>query len=204
MSDAPLNTVQLRAYVERWQNGDRAAADELLRIAGARLEQLGRRMLRGFPHVRSQVETGDVLQGSLVRLLNALQSLSPNSTQHFFNLAALHIRRELLDLARHFGARGGRQSLAGADIHDAAAGGIEMADATSESAEELELWCRFHEAVDRLAVEEREVIGLLFYHGWAQVQVAELIQVDVRTVRRRWQSACQNLHVLLGGQLPPL
>jgi hypothetical protein len=41
-------------------------------------------------------------------------------------------------------------------------------------------------------------------HGWTQVQVAELFQVEVRTIRRRWQSTCRNLYQLLGGQLPPL
>ena len=46
----------------------------------------------------------------------------------------------------------------------------------------------------RLPVREREVVGLVFYHGWTQGQVAELFQVDVRTVRRWWESAMVTLH----------
>ena len=46
------------------------------------------------------------------------------------------------------------------------------------------------------------MIGLTFYHGWTQTQIAELFRVDERTVRRRWQAACQALHKALGGQLP--
>jgi RNA polymerase sigma factor (sigma-70 family) len=57
------------------------------------------------------------------------------------------------------------------------------------------LWVRFHALVDNLPVEEREVVGLIFYHGWTQQQVAELFQVSVRTIRRRWISACQRLRV---------
>jgi RNA polymerase sigma factor (sigma-70 family) len=38
-------------------------------------------------------------------------------------------------------------------------------------------------------VQEREVVGLIFYHGWTQAQTAELFGVDERTVRRRWRSA---------------
>ena len=43
-------------------------------------------------------------------------------------------------------------------------------------------------------MREREVVGLVFYHGWTQAQVAELFQVDVRTVRRWWESALVKLH----------
>jgi RNA polymerase sigma-70 factor (ECF subfamily) len=61
-----------------------------------------------------------------------------------------------------------------------------------------ERWILFHEAVDRLPIEEREVVGLRFYHGWKQKHIAELFQVDVRTVRRRWSSAREKLQVLAG------
>jgi DNA-directed RNA polymerase specialized sigma24 family protein len=50
----------------------------------------------------------------------------------------------------------------------------------------------------RLA-EEREVVSLLFYHGWKQAEVAELLGVTVRTVQRRWQAALVKLHGLLHG-----
>jgi RNA polymerase sigma factor (sigma-70 family) len=60
--------------------------------------------------------------------------------------------------------------------------------------------------VEKLAVQEREVVGLIYYHGWTQAQVAELFQVNVRTVRRWWESALVKLHrelkdeELTGGQ----
>jgi RNA polymerase sigma-70 factor (ECF subfamily) len=66
----------------------------------------------------------------------------------------------------------------------------------------LERWTAFHEAVERLPAEEREVVGLVFYHGWAKVQIAELFGVDERTVRRWWRSACVRLNEALGGELP--
>ena len=44
---------------------------------------------------------------------------------------------------------------------------------------------------------QREVVGLIYYHGWTQAQVAELFQVNVRTVRRWWESALVDLHRLL-------
>ena len=106
MNDTAFNSVVLQDYLDRWQAGDRAAADELLHVAGARLEKLARRMCRSFPNVREWAETSDVLQNSLIRLLRTLQNMRPKTTRDFFNLAAVHIRRELLDLARHFRVRG--------------------------------------------------------------------------------------------------
>jgi DNA-directed RNA polymerase specialized sigma24 family protein len=48
------------------------------------------------------------------------------------------------------------------------------------------------------------VIGLAFYHGWTQAQMAELFGVDERTIRRRWQSGCLLLNHLVGERLPEL
>jgi RNA polymerase sigma-70 factor (ECF subfamily) len=202
MSDAPMDTLHMQRCVERWQAGDNAGADELVRLLGVRLEHLARKMLRGFPNVREWAETLDVLQGSLVRLLHTLHNLRPDSTRHFFNLAAEHVRRELLDLARRFaGDRFARLTLVGPGDDRPGADPAQAADRTGES-EDLELWSRFHAAVEQLPAEEREVIGLVFYHGWTQAQIAELFGVDERTVRRRWQSACLGLNRLVGQRLP--
>ena len=62
---------------------------------------------------------------------------------------------------------------------------------------DLDRWTNFHEAVEKLPPDEREVVGLIFYHGWQQSQVAELFQVNVRTVKRWWQSALLKLHNVL-------
>jgi RNA polymerase sigma factor (sigma-70 family) len=55
--------------------------------------------------------------------------------------------------------------------------------------------------VDELPIEEREVVGLVFYHGWTQVRIAELFNVDERTIRRRWSNACERLRELIGDDL---
>ena len=106
------------------------------------------------------------------------------------NLAAAVTRRELLDLSRHYyGPRG-------QGTHQAGAVPLESApapEASDEAPAELERWCAFHEGVARLPAEEREVVGLIFYHGWSQKQVAELLQVTDRTVRRWWESALVRL-----------
>jgi DNA-directed RNA polymerase specialized sigma24 family protein len=48
--------------------------------------------------------------------------------------------------------------------------------------------------VEKLDPQNREIVGLVYYHGWTQAQVPELFQVNVRTVRRWWETALVKLH----------
>ncbi len=200
MSEALVDTVWIHIRVLRWQRGDSGAADELLRAVGLRLERMTRKMLRNFPAIRDWAETGDVLQGSVLRLLNTLQRLRPESTRHFNNLAAVHIRRELLDLARRFQREAFTRLVPTGQAGSCHGPGLSAVMAPADS--DLEWWCRFHEAVEQLSPSEAEVMSLVFYQGWTQIQVAQLLEVDERTVRRRWQAACLRLQELVGDRLP--
>lgn len=198
MQEPDFNSANLQRLIGRWQAGDRDAADELLLATRQRLEKLARRMTRAFPNVRGQADTGDVLQNSLIRLLRTLLTLRPSTTRDFFNLAAVHIRRELLDLARRCKGKG----CVALDLHDDSnRPAATRAEPHAAPAPDFELWVRFHQAVDELPVEEREVVGLVFYHGWTQVRIAELFNVDERTIRRRWASACERLRGLIGDDM---
>src|SRR5262245_39619606 len=156
-------------------------------------------MLQQYPRVRRWEETGDVLQNALLRLYRALKTVRPDSTRAFFGLAAEQIRRELLDLARHYYGPHGHGA------HHDSIGPGDLAPETAapgEDPEELERWCRFHEGVERLPAEEREVVSLRFYHGWTESAIGQLLQVDERTIRRRWRNASSRLQESLGGDLP--
>src|SRR5262245_31562114 len=187
--ESPPPTAQLHLWLRRHKAGDRAAFDDLVRVLGRRLEGLTRKLLRGFPNVRRWADTDDVMQNALLRLLRSLETIEPASMRDFYNLAAAHMRRELLDLARHF-ARANRHDAgppASPGLSDAR-GGAEPEDRTADRGD-LERWVRFHEEVEKLPAEEREAVGLIYYHGWSHAQVAELFGVSVRTVQRHWQSA---------------
>jgi RNA polymerase sigma-70 factor (ECF subfamily) len=63
--------------------------------------------------------------------------------------------------------------------------------------DDLEKWTAFHEAVERLPVERREVVSLIYYHGWTQAEVAKHLGMSKRTVQRHWAAAMVTLHGLL-------
>lgn len=197
MADPSPDTLLLQGCLLRMRAGDPAALDEMLRHLAGQLQRLARQMLRSHPAVKRWVETDDVTQGALVRLMRALRDVQPNSMREFFALAAQQIRRELIDLARHYyGPQGhGRNH---AELSDRNG---DPADSTFEPSGLAE-WCEFHTRIEQLPAEEREVVDLIFYQGLSQVDAAALLDVSVRTVQRRWHAALLKLHDALHGQFP--
>jgi DNA-directed RNA polymerase specialized sigma24 family protein len=84
------------------RDGRVQAPDELISHVRERLQRLTRKMLQDYPGVKRWEQTDDVLQNALVRLLRALRDVRPASMREFFGLASVQIRRELLDLAKHY------------------------------------------------------------------------------------------------------
>lgn len=198
MRDSDFDSVHLRDLLARMRAGDRRAEDELIRAILGRFHNLARRMLNRFPDLKQLHQTGDVVQDALLRLLRAIRAVTPETTRDFFNLAAEQIRRQLLDLARHHR----RVQIVPLVVSDSSSGDGAGPPDPAPPVGDLEKWEQFHAAVEDLPLEQREVIGLAFYHGWTQAQIANLFQVDERTIRRRWQAACLALNDALGGQLP--
>jgi RNA polymerase sigma-70 factor (ECF subfamily) len=164
-------------------------------------------MLRDFPRVHRWEQTDDVLQGAALRLLRTLTDVQPADAADFFRLAGLNVRRELLDLAKHYyGPLGlGAHHATVEQRPDQSATSAqrnEPADASDDGPERLAAWTEFHQQVERLPEEEREVFSLLWYQGLTQAEAAEVLGVSDRTIKRRWQTARLHLHDALGGRLP--
>lgn len=199
MNDHQLRTTVMQDLVDRGRAGDSGALNELIRQTLGRLDHLARAMLNRFPGVRAAVETEDVLQNALVRLLRALKQVRPASMRAFYGLAAEEIRRELLDLARHF--RRHHVCLAATcDQGPLELTGPYVPGNQGGEQDDLDRWTDFHQAVAHLPPEEREVFGLSFYHGWTHARIAELLQVSERQVGRLWKSSSLHLVEALRGE----
>jgi RNA polymerase sigma-70 factor (ECF subfamily) len=195
----------LQPLIDRMHSGDPEARDELLDRACHRLRGLTRKMLKGFERVRRWELTDDVLQNALVRLWGALRQTQPRSAREFFGLAALQVRRELIDLARqYYGPEGlgahHASHLVGEDARDAPQAG-DRPDDTHDPGR-LALWTEFHRQVDALPSEEREAFDLLWYQELTYAQACRVLGVSEATLKRRWLSARRHIHQALRGELP--
>jgi RNA polymerase sigma factor (sigma-70 family) len=201
MEEASWNTTQLQNHLRRLRAGDASARDDILKLTWTRLEESVNRMLKKFPKVRRWADRDDVFQGTALRLLRALESVDVTNTREFLNLASTLIRRELIDLARQFSAPRGMMAYYGSvSPEESALVGLPDPPAPEPEAAELDHWSRFHEMVEAMPAEEREVFSLTFYHGWTQGEIADLFGVNERTVRRKWRAACEVLNDRLGGE----
>ncbi len=102
MADFDGSTEQVEQWIKLLRQGDREARDALLACAGDRLLKLTRKMLRLSADVRRWEQTDDVFQNAMMRLYRSLEQIELVDARHFYHVAALQIRRELIDLARRY------------------------------------------------------------------------------------------------------
>jgi RNA polymerase sigma factor (sigma-70 family) len=186
-------TSRLQVQLDRLRAGEDGARGDLISLAYERLTILARRIFHeGFPKLRPSIETGDVVNAAYLRLLRALADVCPETPRDFFRLAALQIRRVLLDLVREREGRDGMRPTAVQAPEDESQVSAEPAETTLDPAR-LALWEEFHRAVEKLPGDEREAFELVWYHGLSQEEAAEILGVDKSTVKRRCRRAREKL-----------
>jgi RNA polymerase sigma factor (TIGR02999 family) len=161
------------------RDGKRQAVDALLPLVYEHLRAVAhRRLLAGRG---AGLETTDLVHEAYLKLFDQTR-LSVNDRSHFYAVAAMAMRQILVDQARRRTAhkRGG-----GAPHVE-----LEAARVSVESrAEEI---LSLDEALRRLTtVDERlgRVVELRFFGGLSVEEVAEVLEVDPRTVKRDWRKA---------------
>lgn len=191
---------ELQNLINRCQNGDPTAHEDLLAHARERLLRLTRKMFHTYANdLRRWEQTDDVFQNSMLRLHDALAKKPVESVRHFFNLAAKLVRRELIDLARHhYGPHGDARNHHTDHQPSDEQGGVVHAKA--EEPEDMTGWVEFHERVETLPDEEKEAVNLIYYEGLTQDEAAIVLGISVSTLKRRWQSARFKLYEAIASE----
>jgi RNA polymerase sigma-70 factor (ECF subfamily) len=193
---------RLENLLSRLAAGDPGGRDDLIAIGSERMRGIAHRMLRTFPTVRRWDETDDVVQNAAIRLYRALSQITPRDPRGFMGLAAVQVRRELLDLARkHAGPEsyGANHETNVQRVDGQDSPKIEMAPSVLDNPDQLERWTKLHDEAGKLPEEEREVFHLVWYMGLKQEEIASLLGCSVRTVKRRWDSAKMLIARAVGG-----
>lgn len=191
--------------VKRYREGDASARENLAAAVYERLVRLSRKMLRdGSGAVQRWEQTEDLAHAAWFRIQRALEdpSVDVSDHVHFFRLAARHIRFELIDLyRRHTGANGlaanHHTTPVGSENEAAHDDGERFAANLTSDPKRLAAWGEFHILVDGLPEKEKEIVDLLWYQGLKQQDAADLLGVDVKTIKRRWRDVKIRLSELL-------
>lgn len=179
---AEWNTTHIEACLARIRAGDVSAREELFAACRRRLELLVHSALHTkYPNVRRLADTQDVLQDVCIRLDAALKTVPVTTAKHFLCLASNHIRFALLGFAREVRRRERENGRPAADDPPDPPN-----PPTAFSTDEM---VAFHEEVDRLPADEREVFWLTYYFGLSRDDTARVLGVSLGTVKLRWARA---------------
>jgi RNA polymerase sigma factor (sigma-70 family) len=192
----PPSTLGL--LLARHNVGDQAAVNDIILHCQERFQSLARIMLRRFPNVPSDIETGDVINELYIRLMHALHEKSFEGTAQFLSYSSQCVRNYLIDLAKK-----GRPILVGGANSDSSS--PNLFDALSDNSNEptrLAEWGEFHAYIGKLPDEDRILWDLLFYQGLTKAEVSNLLCIPPTTLRTRWLLSQANLKRILGDDTP--
>jgi RNA polymerase sigma factor (sigma-70 family) len=184
-------TLVIQSLLERLRlkPDDPLVRKELIARSYERLAAVARRLLG--PAYRDRPEdTSGLLAEAYTRLESSLGAVKPESVRQYLGLAALQMRRALIDLIRKERGRSGKYETPksldiGAGTTSGGGGNVPEAPEDVDADWRLELM----EAIGRLDDDEREVVDLLFFNDLTQLEAAGLLGVDESTVKRRWARA---------------
>jgi RNA polymerase sigma factor (TIGR02999 family) len=162
------------------RSGDQTALDRLFPLVYQELRRVAHRQLRVEREDHTLGTTGLVHEAYL-RLVDQTR-VEYRDRRHFFALAARAMRRVLVDYARRYRAqkRGG------------AVPAVSLEEEGLPAAERADKVLALDEALSRLAaIDARlsQVVECRFFGGYSEEEVAEVVGVDPRTVRRDWAKA---------------
>jgi RNA polymerase sigma-70 factor (ECF subfamily) len=165
--------------LKEWGEGEEAALERLLPLVEQELRAIAGRYMRD-ERANHTLQTTALINEAYLRLARQKQ-VSWKSREHFYGLAAILMRRVLLDYARaqQRRKRGGgcRVSLSEASLLS-----------EQESAEIIAL----NEALEKLErLDERKsrIVELRYFSGLGVKEIAEVLKVAPSTVSREWAFA---------------
>ena len=185
----PTESHQLTLFLQRAQAGDRDAVSGLVPLVYRELHALAERSMR---HERPNhtLQATVLVHEAYLQLVSA-GKIDWQGRTHFFALASNTMRRVLVDHAR--AARADKRPGGHQQVELNSRIGI-----TEQSIDVIAL----NDALDELAVFDKrqaDIVEMRFFAGLSFEEIAEVLNISVRTAKRDWAMARAWLHNELDG-----
>lgn len=164
-----------------WGDGNKAALDELMPIVYEELRLLARYFMKGQSGGKNTLQTTVLVNEAYLRLVDSSR-VNWKDRKHFFAIAAQLMRRVLVDFARKRQSQKRGGEILKVTIDEQFEAGF------NENVDLVNL----DEALKNLAeFDERQskVVELRYFGGLSEKEIAETLDISVRTVRREWSLA---------------
>lgn len=185
-----VDGTEITGLLTAMRQGDSRARDRLIPIVYQELRKIASRYLRRERGSHT-LQTTALVHEAYLRMVGGSHAAWQDRT-HFFAVAATVMRRILVDHARSRGAgkRGGRQVR------------VEWKDALAFVEGRLDEVLAVDEALSRLSrwdARQGQVVELRFFGGLTEAEIADLLGLSLRTVKRDWSLARAWLRAELEG-----
>jgi RNA polymerase sigma factor (TIGR02999 family) len=176
-------TLQVTLLLNRWQAGDKESLDNLIPLVYQELRRLAKSQLQ---RNNNSIQCTELVSEAYMRLVDT-QNINYNDRTHFFSMAARTMRRVLVDKFRQKNThkRGNNPTFL-TFIDDSTAdntGSIKL-DELEEALIKLEI----------LDATQAEIVTMRFFGGLKSKEIAQVLDVSTRTIRREWAMARIWLH----------
>jgi RNA polymerase sigma-70 factor, ECF subfamily len=168
---------EITELLKQLKDGNREAEATLMPLVYEQLRRLAGRYLRWERREHTLQRTA-LVHEAYIKLIGQ-RRVSWQSRGHFYRLTARLMRRILVDHARKVRVRGGGHQV---PLEP------EIAHLKERPAELLAI----DEALDRLAEREprrAQVVELRFFAGHQEEEIAQILGISVRSVKRDWRAA---------------
>ena len=168
--------------IRQAHDGDAAALARLYEAIYPDLRRIARARLRGRS-AGSDLGTTALVSECYLRM-HAAQRLDAPDRGRFFAYVAMAMRSIIVDIAR---TRASRRR--GGDVDHVELDADDLPDSGTQGADEI---LRVHEALEEIAGHDERlarVVEMRYFGGYEDEEIAQSLDLSVRTVRRDWQKA---------------
>ncbi len=175
----PASQHQVTLLLKAWGDGDDAAKEKLIPLVYAELHRLAKRYRAG-ERPGDSLQTTALIHEAFLKL--ASKSIHWQNRAHFFAVSARIMRRILVDIARsrRCAKRGGRVRLVTLDG---------TASISSDRDRDLVALDNALQGLAELDPRQSQIVELRFFGGLTTEEIAVVLRVSPRTVRREWSIA---------------
>src|SRR5438552_3965913 len=168
-------SVEVTGLLKAWSGGDQAALERLTNQVYNELRRIARRYMRN-ERAGNTLQTTALVNEVYLRLVD-VKNVDWQQRAQFFAIAAQMMRRILVDAARARGShkRGGRAIKVNVD---------EALVASPERDSSLVALDEALEAFSKVAPRQAKVVELRYFSGLSEEEIAEVLKITPRTVRR--------------------
>lgn len=172
-----MNNNNATILINRWQAGESTALDELVSSLYQELQNLANIQLRRENN--PSIQCSELVSEAYMKLIGT-NKIQLENRNHFMSLVAKIMRQVLVDRSRARNSSKRKQTLLTLDES------LASNNAPQQKTISIELLDESLKKLEKLDPRQAEIVSLRFFGGLKNLEIASILEVSERTVKRDW------------------